>query len=232
VQMGRVPEAVAVSLQQLETPDQALQAGQALLGRGATAEALRVAEHGLGLPGEHAGLALWLRDQAEAAGQTELAMAGAQALFEERPSLADYQVIERLAGKRWTELKKEILERVRRMKSFYPRPQIEILLYEGQVEDAMALVRPDGNYALVALVADAAVRSHPEWVIRASRVQAEPFMDQGKSEHYHHAAEWLEKARTAYLASGREAEWQQYLDELLQKHQRKRALVPRLQRLR
>jgi uncharacterized Zn finger protein len=57
-------------------------------------------------------------------------------------------------------------------------------------------------------------------------------MDEGKSRHYDHALRWLSKARQAYLAAGREAEWRAYLEELIAKHTRKRSLRPGLEALR
>ena len=81
-------------------------------------------------------------------------------------------------------------------------------------------------------MADAAITSHPDWVIKASRQQAEPIMDEGKAQYYHAAARWLGKARAAYQATGRQQEWQRYLTGLLARHQRKYKLVPLLKALR
>jgi uncharacterized Zn finger protein len=57
-------------------------------------------------------------------------------------------------------------------------------------------------------------------------------MDSGKSDRYHHAARWLEKARRAYLAANRADEWRAYLETLISKHARKYALRPKLEALR
>ena len=56
-------------------------------------------------------------------------------------------------------------------------------------------------------------------------------MDEGKSQHYSIAARWLSKAKRAYLASSRQAEWEDYLQSLLKRHARKYSLVPRLKDL-
>ena len=79
---------------------------------------------------------------------------------------------------------------------------------------------------------NAAMQSHPAWVIKVCRQQAEPFMDEGKAQYYRTAANWLAKARTAYRNMGREEEWRTYLSELLDRHQRKYKLVPMLKALR
>jgi uncharacterized Zn finger protein len=80
-------------------------------------------------------------------------------------------------------------------------------------------------------VADAAITSHPDWVIKASRQQAESIMDEGKAQYYHAAARWLGKARAAYRVAGRQQEWQVYLAGLLDRHRRKYKLVPLLKAL-
>jgi hypothetical protein len=41
----------------------------------------------------------------------------------------------------------------------------------------------------------------------------------------------LEKSRDAYVASGREEEWRDYLDDLVGRHQRKYKLRPMLEDL-
>jgi len=88
------------------------------------------------------------------------------------------------------------------------------------------------GYDALERVVDKAIQSHPDWVIRQCRAQADPIMNEGKSQYYHHAGRWLEKARAAYRAAGREAEWQVYLRELIDRHQRKYKLVPMLKALR
>jgi uncharacterized Zn finger protein len=96
----------------------------------------------------------------------------------------------------------------------------------------VAAPSPYSKHTLVERVADAAMQSHPTWVIKASRQQAEPFMDEGKAQYYRTAANWLAKARAAYRNMGREEEWRLYLDELLDRHRRKYKLVPLLEALR
>lgn len=80
-------------------------------------------------------------------------------------------------------------------------------------------------------MADAAIRSHPDWVIRTCRQQPERIMDAAQSKYYHYAVGWLERVRTASLAAGRQDEWRQYLASLLARHGRKYTLVPQLKRL-
>jgi uncharacterized Zn finger protein len=72
----------------------------------------------------------------------------------------------------------------------------------------------------------------PEPVIQESRRRAEELLEAGRYSAYPDAAWWLERARDAYHAAGRDAEWQAYLEELLTRHRRKHTLVPRLRALR
>jgi uncharacterized Zn finger protein len=56
-------------------------------------------------------------------------------------------------------------------------------------------------------------------------------MNEGKAKYYDAAARWIGKVRTAYLNMGRPKEWDTYLAELLDRHQRKYKLVPMLKAL-
>ena len=56
-------------------------------------------------------------------------------------------------------------------------------------------------------------------------------MDEGRSQLYHHAIDWLARARDAYRSAGRDDEWLAYRAELRKKHQRKYKLMPMLTRL-
>jgi uncharacterized Zn finger protein len=231
-ELGRIQETVAEGLQYMATTEEALALAQTLREQGALQEALRIAEHGLSLEGRKASLARWLRDAASSAGQTEQALRAAVLVVRESPSLADYQAVQELAGEGWPEVRAELLDYLRQRTFPFPEGQVEIFLHEGLIDEAIAAVEKGGSYRLIEPVVDAAIESRPEWAIRACRQQAEPIMDQGKSQHYHHAVRWLEKARAAYRAAGREAEWQEYLAELIRCHWRKYKLVPMLEALR
>ena len=107
---------------------------------------------------------------------------------------------------------------------------VESLSLSGQLPGGAfrAVARARGD---VEQVADAAVASHPEWVIQTRRQQADPIMDGGKAQYYGAAANWLRRARSAHLAAGQEKEWQSYLAGLLERHGRKHKLVPMLKAL-
>jgi uncharacterized Zn finger protein len=232
VRLGRVPEAVAYGLHYLGTTGEALALAKALREREALQAALRIAEHGLTLEGAKVPLATWMADLALGMGEPERALEAALIAFRGAPELAAYQRVQELAGERWPALRTELLAHLRQSRSYVPEGAVEVFLHEGLVEDAMRAVEQGASYALLERVVEAAIPSHADWAIQICRQQAEPIMQQGQSQHYHHAARWLEKARAAYRTAGRETEWQAYLAELLTRYRRKYSLIPRLEALR
>jgi uncharacterized Zn finger protein len=194
--------------------------------------ALQVAEHGLTLWGQTTGLARWLRDFAAGLGETELALKAARTAFTSSPSLADYQAVQPLAGDAWPRIKADLLQRLTAVS--YASAKIDVYLHEGIMDEAVQTIDKGSyvGYDTLERVVDVAWESHPDWVIRQCRGQAEPIMDGGKSRYYHHAVRWLGKARQAYLAAGRADEWVTYLESLIDKHNRKYSLRPQLEALR
>jgi uncharacterized Zn finger protein len=232
VRLGRVPEAVTYGLQHLDTPDEALALAKALRERGELDAALRVAWHGLSLQGRKALLASWLCDLASGMGETARALEAAKIACCEEPSLTTYLRVPELAGERWPEHCAELLEHLRRVRTYAPQGPVEVFLHEGLIADAIAAVEDTWQDALIEQVAAAAIATHPEWVIQTCRRKAEVIMDQGQAQRYDDAARWLAKARAAYRGTERDAEWGAYLEEVIARHRRKYKLLPLLQALR
>ena len=232
VRLGRIPEAVEYALESLASAEDAFALARALREAGELPSALRIAEHGLRLEGGKAALAAWARDLADGMGETERAVRAAGVAFREEPSLTAYLRAQELAGERWDELRAELLAYLRRLKSYYPQGHVEVFLHEGLIDDAIAAVEGSYARALLEQVADAAVESHPDWVIGTCRRQADEIMDGGRAEAYAEAVGWLAKARAAYRSAGRAEEWRAYLEELIARHQRKYKLRPMLEALR
>jgi uncharacterized Zn finger protein len=229
--LGRSEEAVEYGSRHLSSPEEALAVAGALRERGELEAALRVGERGLSLEGRKGPLATWVRDLAEGTGRPELALEAATAAFHADPDLASYRRVRELSGERWPEHRARLLDHLRRNVPYYPEGHIEVFLHENLIQDAIAVVEESRVEALVAQVADAAIESHPEWVIETCRKQAEEIMDEGRSKHYDEAITWLAKVREAHLAAGREDECRAYLDELIGRHQRKYKLRPMLEDL-
>lgn len=223
--LGRVQKAVDEGLQYLSAPAEVLTLAKVLREQGELAAALRVAEHGLTLSGSKGPLAAWLCDLADGMGEPERALEAAAVAFKATPSMAAYQRVQELAGERWSELREGLLAHLRQASFVYSQAQVDIFLHEGLLDDAIAAVEKGGGYDLIERVMDAVIEHRPDWVIKAARRQAERIIEPGKSKYYHHAVNWLEKARAAYRAAGREAEWRAYLAEIRTRHGRKYKLM-------
>ena len=233
VRLDRLAEARRYGLEQLTQAHEALVLARVLLEHGTTQDALQIAEHGLTLAGERWTLARWLRDTAAAAGDPDRATRGALVALQESHALDDYRALQTVAGDRWPTLRDEVLGELRRAAARSPSGVGEIFVHEGLLDDAIAVAdSAPYDYAMVEQVADAAIQTHPDWVIRMGRQQAERIMDGGQSRYYHHAVAWLKRSRAAALGSGRQDEWRQYVDSLLLRHARKYSLVPQLKQLR
>lgn len=232
VRVGRSEEAVEYASERLGTPEEALVVAEVLRKHEEVDEALRIGEHGLSLEGRKAALAVWVRELASEMGRPEPALRAGVIAFREEPALASYVRARELAGEGWPEHRARLLDHLRRRGgSYYPAGHVEVFLHEGMVRDAIAAVEERPVGALIERVAEAAVESHPDWVIGACRRRAEEIMDEGRSRRYSEAVAWLARARTAYRAAGREGEWRRYLEELIARHKRKYKLRPMLESL-
>jgi uncharacterized Zn finger protein len=230
--LGRVQEAVDAGLRVLHEPSELLALAKVLREQEELGAALRVAEHGLALEGPKGELAAWLCDLADGMGETERALEAATIAFRELPGMATYQRVQELAGGRWPELREGLLAHLRRLSGYSTcQAQVDIFLDEGLLDDAIAAVEKGAGYDLIERVMDAVVNHRPEWVIRVARTQAERIIDAGQSKYYHHAVGWLGRARAAYRAAGREADWRRYLGDIRASHGRKHKLMRMLQGL-
>jgi uncharacterized Zn finger protein len=190
-----------------------------------------VAVRGLSLGGWKVELARWTRDTASAAGDPDLALRAARVALRAQLGAAEYEAVRELAGPGWPALRDEVLAEVRQARA-QPHGQVEIFLTEGLVAEAIAIADADAyDYRLAAQVADAAIATHPAWVIDRGKREAESIINAGKAQHYDAAVRWLARVRDAARVANREGEWRAYLDGLLAEHRRKYSLVPRLKQL-
>lgn len=231
VQLGRIAEAVEYGVRNLDSTEDALALAQALQERNAFQEALRIGERGLELAGAKYPLGTWLSERAMAASQPDLAQRALRTAIVESPALNDYQQLKRIAGGAWPQLREELLTALRQRRSYASSGQIDIYLHENLIEDALAAVKSGYDYETLGRVMEAATPTHPNEVIPVCQEHAESIMDAGKADRYHHAARWLARAKAAYRAADRMAEWQTYLTGLLKKHERKYKLMPLLKAL-
>lgn len=231
VRLGRTKEALEYGLEHLGSPEEALTVAETLRECEEPERALRIGEYGLSLVGPKARLATWVRDLASGIGQPGQALRAAVIAFREDSTLASYLRVRELADEEWPEYRGELLDHLRQSKSYYPAGHVEVFLHEGLIEDAIAVVEESPTQTLIGQVAEAAIESHPDWVISVCHPRAEEIMDQGKSRHYSEAVDWLRKVKSAYRAAGRGSEWRRYLEGLIACHQRKYKLRPMLESL-
>ena len=182
-------------------------------------------------PGKGA-LAKWLRDLASGLGERDIALEAAEAAFKANPSLATYQAVENLAGDEWPAMREALLDHLRERESHtLSQALVDVFLHEDLIDEAIRVADRDGYYSLIEQVVDAVWERRPEWAIRACKQQAEPIIEGGQADRYHHAVRWLEKARRAAEAAGRLDEWRAYVEDIRRRHSRKYKLVPMLDAL-
>ena len=118
--------------------------------------ALEIAEFGLGLEGAKATLANWTSEVAAALGETTRALAAAETAVKEVPTLDGYWRARELAGDAWPAHRDTLLAHLRRLPGSMSGA-VEILLDEGLIKDAIAVVDRGASHTLLDRVAEAAV---------------------------------------------------------------------------
>ena len=231
IEMGEIKKAVQTAEETLNEAEDSLAVGIALRDSGYMDDALRVAEQGLELSGDKSRLGKWLGPVEENRGQTEQAIRAYLAAFTSQPSLELYSTLRRLSSAEWDDMK-PVLMKVLRV-SDYQHVLVDVYLFEEEWDRAIAVADKAGlwNYSLIEKVADAVLPFRQDWVIQASRIQAEALIAKTQSKYYAIAAHWLAKMRQAYLSSGRKTEWSTYLDGLKSTYARRPALQAELRKL-
>jgi uncharacterized Zn finger protein len=235
VEEGRIDEAIEYGRRNMYSPDEALTLAKALREHDRPEAALEIAEHGLTLDDSsgRAELAEWLRDRASSMGESEIALEAAIAAFDASPTLAAYQATEELAGEDWPTVREELLESLadRDTRQRTARRQVEIFLYAERYDEAIAIADRFPDYKVVEPVVEAVWEEHPHWTIDACKEQAEPIIEEGQSQRYRHAVDWLEYAGKAAQASGQLEKWCPYVECLRDEHYQKYKLRPMLKDL-
>ena len=231
--LGRSDEALAAGLRDLASANDALAVATALREGGELDGALRVGAHGLGLAEPRAALGSWLATLAASMDHGELAQEAAEVAFRSEPTLARYQTVRDLAGEGW-ERKRVLLLAFLRDEAARWRSRtaaIDIFLHENLIDDAITAVGNSGYGDAMARVMDAATSARPDWVIDAATRQAAEIIDRGAAQHYDDAVAWMRRARAAYRAANRVADWQLYLLSVRAKHGRKYKLMGLIDKL-
>ena len=235
VEEGRIDEAIEYGRRNLYSPDEALTLAKALREHDRPEAALEITQHGLALEDSsgQSELAQWLRERASSMGQSEIALEAAIAAFDASPTLAAYQATEELAGEGWSTVREELLESLadRATRQRTARRHVEIFLYAERYDEAIAIADRFSDYKVVEPIVEAVWEEHPHWTIDACKEQAEPIIEEGQSQRYRHAVDWLEYAGKAAQASGQLEEWCAYVEDLRDEHYQKYKLRPMLEDL-
>jgi tetratricopeptide (TPR) repeat protein len=174
-----------------------------------------------------ASLAEWLATRAAALGKDAIALEAILVAIEDNPTLTRYQLLQRLAGEQWTQLRSQILRRLQR--SGEAEDVAEIYLYEGRYAEALKVLCEDD-----ALTPDHAMRivDHlPEKVRAECLKRAEEIIRKAILQLYPLAAEWLAVVKRSYQVQGKQQEWDTLIQTLIKQNKRKPILSPLLQRL-
>ncbi len=231
IEMGEFEKAKEVAWKTITQASDALMVAKALRDAGYLLDALRLAEKGLDLDGNKHELGAWLGPIEETQGQIDKAIKAYQAAFTSLPSLELYSILKKLSGTNWGDLRPVLMQILQA--SPHTDVLVDVYLSEEEWDKAISIAKKAGewNYSLIEKVADAVFPFRPDWVIQASRKQAEGLIAKTQSKYYATAARWLAKMKQAYLASGRKEEWLFYLEGLKSTYSRRPALQAELRKL-
>ena len=231
VKQGQSDQAIAQAMQYLVSPEDIHALARTLADSNNIKKAFQLAQHGLALDESRgkAGLAEWLRDQANKHQQPDLALKAARRALTENVTLENYQALQRISGDRWNTLREEALEITTQGKS--ADHKADIYLDEKMYEQAIAVVDQAVWFSNIDKVIEAVKVDYPEWAFRQCQKRAEAIMDAGQAMNYHVSAEWLRRGRAILLSAGENEMWETYLAQVMDKHQRKYKLMPLLREL-
>ncbi|MFC6720231.1 SWIM zinc finger domain-containing protein [Natrialbaceae archaeon GCM10025896] len=234
VDLNRADEAAEYARDHLSTPDDALTVAKTLRDADQPTAAIEVGRYGLTLNRtRNVALAEWLRGVASAHGDDETAREAAIAAFKAEPSMATYRAAREVADDDWPTVRDELLEHLQRRSPGREtaREFAEIFLAEEMIDEAIAIAEESGHYTVVEPVVEAVWDDRPEWTIAACKDQAEPIIEDGQSDRYRHAVQWLRYAGKAARAAGGLNAWREYVETIRDDHYRKYKLRPMLEEL-
>ena len=228
VELERIDEAIAYAEKHLERAGEIHSLAKNLYEKDYEQQAISMAEAGLSMPGDKYLLGKWVKDVA--GDNPSLALKSSLESFRSMPTFEGYQEIAELAGKGWNKIKPEVMQILN--KRGLSDIIVEVLLSENQIAKAIEIAEKERcNYELLARVADAAMKSHPDWVIRIAARQAEELIERRKGKGYSAAVFWLSKMKSACIISKKQKKWKTHLECLKTEHKRKYSLMDKLKSL-
>lgn len=179
----------------------------------------------------------WLQKRAAGHKDTAAALEWAQAAFARQPSPELYKQIRTLARKqgRWDELRPRLLAPLRKARTSYVL--VPILLEEGEIDEALKLVKNEPNVwygydSEKLIVAKAAEAERPRAALEIYRGYGERLIDQRGRGNYAAACQFLRKVRQLHRRLGEEDVWTRYVTRLREQHRGLRALQEELTKAR
>jgi uncharacterized Zn finger protein len=230
LQLARIEDAIAAS-QVLGDEYEILSVAQRLREIGRLNEAITLAERGLNTSGLHSlELATWLAPLEEIRGNTDMALRAYRIAFDARPSIGEYRHLKQLSGAKWEDLRPDLIKQINLDQN--PDIMVDIHLEEQNWDAAIVLAaRDQWGFNLLKKVADAVIPYRPDWVIQVSRKQSDQLIATVQSKNYPLVAQWLARAKKAYIAKGQETEWQVYITNLRTTYARRPALQSAIEKL-
>jgi uncharacterized Zn finger protein len=231
VKQGQSDKAISEARQYLRVPENIHALARTLIDHDEIEQAFQLAGHGLTLDETRgkAALAEWLRDQARERGEPDLALDAARRALAENVTLENYQALQQISGAGWGTQRAEALEITAQGKS--ADHKADIYLYEKMYQQAIAVVDQATWFSNIDKVIEAVKADYPKWAFRQYQQRAEGIMDAGQAQNYRTAAEWLRRGRDLLLSAGEIEIWNTYIDQIMDKHQRKYKLMPMLREL-
>lgn len=232
LRLGRVDEAVA-ELRALPTP----LPFEAVFTRHGLSDRFYLAVRELPDAAGNPLLVRWLRDQAEARGDLEMALLLARRAYDATQAIENYRALRAIAKKlnRWDVLRDAIFRRVRQSGDWAALTELQ--LEEGEIDDALETVervsdRADPQYSaaltLRLKVAAAAEAARPEAAIALYTAAAESYVGVRTRQYYGRAAELLTRVRDLYRAHDQGDAWQALIKRFREDYRRLSALQDEL----
>ncbi len=184
IEVGEFSNALAIASETLTQANDALVIAKVLRNVDHLPDALRLAEKGLNLSGSKHDLGVWLGPIEETQGRIEPAIQAYQAAFTSQPSLEVYSSLRNLSGTKWESLRIILMQSLKA--SPYTNVLVDVYLFEEAWDEAIVVAdqTADWDYSLIDKVVDAVLPFRPDWVIQASRKQAEGLIAKTQSKYY------------------------------------------------
>lgn len=241
---GDVEALVSIKSKDLSTALSYLEIARVYKSAGDDEKALQWAEEGAWVfpDGGHPDLPRFLADEYHDRGRHEEAMDLIWAGFAKRPYLPGYRELKAHADRagswgHWREralefAREDVARKKEESKGSYPTfpvdnsELVEILLWEGNVEDAWREAREGGcSDRLWLELAARREEGHPEDSLAIYRDRIEPLVNRTNNKAYREAYDLVLKTRGLMRRLGREPEFDEYLELLRLEYRRKRNFV-------